>query len=528
MRSVFGRGERVAVLVEVAEEREAAVLEASSSRPRSRGEAGDEVVDELRDRRCSADDDEAGRHADARLLPELEGLLVVAVERLERGLELRRQAERVELAALPRPFFGIFLPDVLPEVAEHRHLVAGDVVGDRDARQLHDAALDRVHEREVAHRPREERALGVARAAEEERRGREVDDAREAELAVHRLEAGDPEAGGLVVLLGLLPLVALEVLVVLVGRLLAVAVVRLVVEDEDVLHAHQVGHDALEHLAFGLERVELLAAALEQRAAALRELDPLAELEGVVVGDDDLRALDVVEHVGRDQLAACVVAVGVVRLEDAQAVLDREPGRDDEEAAREALALRAADGVDRLPGDEHRHDGRLAGAGGELQREAQQLRVGVVVRVREVLEEPLAALAGVRRDLGQPDGRLDRLDLAEERADALNWWCRQCWRSRAVSGVTCQWFGFGRLRHCVDERAELVDDRGRVVLLRLRRDARRPRRRRAPAGRLPRLRFFGLGIGVMNSARRRLSMICCVGWPCSSSSQCRAGTRRAS
>ena len=27
------------------------------------------------------------------------------------------------------------------------------------------------------------------------------------------------------------------------------------------------------------------------------------------------------------------------------------------------------------------------------------------------------------------------------------------------------------------------------------------------------LRFFGFGIGVMNSARRRVSMICCVGWP---------------
>ena len=33
------------------------------------------------------------------------------------------------------------------------------------------------------------------------------------------------------------------------------------------------------------------------------------------------------------------------------------------------------------------------------------------------------------------------------------------------------------------------------------------------------LRFRGLGIGVMNSARRRLSIICWVGWPCSSSSQ---------
>ena len=83
----------------------------------------------------------------------------------------------------------------------------------------------------------------------------------DAELAVHGLQAGDPEPGGLVVLLGLLLLVALQVLVVRFLRLFAVAVVRLVVEDEDVLHAHQLGHDPLEHLAFGLERVERLARA---------------------------------------------------------------------------------------------------------------------------------------------------------------------------------------------------------------------------------------------------------------------------
>ena len=119
---------------------------------------------------------------------------------------------------MPRPFLGMSLADVLPEVAEHRHLVAGDVVGHRHARQLDDAALDGVHEREVAHRPREQRALGVARAAQEEWRGRQVDDAGEAELAVDGFEAGNPEAGGLVVLLGLLLVVALQILVIVFAR----------------------------------------------------------------------------------------------------------------------------------------------------------------------------------------------------------------------------------------------------------------------------------------------------------------------
>ena len=36
-------------------------------------------------------------------------------------------------------------------------------------------------------------------------------------------------------------------------------------------------------------------------------------------------------------------------------------------------------------------------------------------------------------------------------------------------------------------------------------------------------RFFGFGIGVMNSTRRRLSRTRCVGWPSASSSQCRWG-----
>jgi hypothetical protein len=35
--------------------------------------------------------------------------------------------------------------------------------------------------------------------------------------------------------------------------------------------------------------------------------------------------------------------------------------------------------------------------------------------------------------------------------------------------------------------------------------------------------FFGFGIGVMNFATRRVSMICPVGWPSASSSQWRDG-----
>ena len=162
--------------------------------------------------------------------------------------------------------------------AEHRHLIAGDVFRHRDARQFDDAALDGVHEREVAHRPREQRALGIAGAAQEEWRRGQVDDAAEPELAVHRFEAGNPKARRLVVLFSASFLVAFQVLVVGFLRLLAVAVVRLVIDDEDVLHPHQVGHHALNHLAFGFLRVQFLAdASLKQLASALGKFDRARE-----------------------------------------------------------------------------------------------------------------------------------------------------------------------------------------------------------------------------------------------------------
>jgi hypothetical protein len=87
-------------------------------------------------------------------------------------------------------------------------------------------------------------------------------------------------------------------------------VVRLVVEDEDVLHRHQFRHDALEHLPVGLERVELGGAALEELPAAAGQVDPLAQVESVVVRDDDLRLAQLREYVRGDQLAALAIAVG--------------------------------------------------------------------------------------------------------------------------------------------------------------------------------------------------------------------------
>ena len=116
---------------------------------RSRPHVGDET------RRCSRRTSfevavllhttiEAGRHFDAGLAPLVEDLRVVAVERFEGGLQLDGNAQRVERRGLGTPPSRHLGADVLPQVAERGHLATGDVVRHRHARQLDDAALDRV------------------------------------------------------------------------------------------------------------------------------------------------------------------------------------------------------------------------------------------------------------------------------------------------------------------------------------------------------------------------------------------------
>ncbi len=75
-------------------------------------EASDPFVDELGRGGVVADHDEDRGHVDAGALPGLARLLIVAVEGMERRLELAGEdvGERVEGAGLPAPFFGIALP----------------------------------------------------------------------------------------------------------------------------------------------------------------------------------------------------------------------------------------------------------------------------------------------------------------------------------------------------------------------------------------------------------------------------------
>ena len=244
----------------------------------------------------------------------------------------------------------------------------------------------------------------------------QVDDLLEAQLALDDLKAGDPNARLFVFLFGLFPLVSLEKYLVFIRWLLAVAMMALVVEHEDVSHTHEIGRNPLDHLALSFLGVQIRASTFEQGSSAAGKLGTFAEHEGVKVGDDDLCLSEVGEHVGGYQLAAVVIAVGVVGLEHAQTVLDGYAGGDDKESASESLGVGPADGVDGLPGDDHCHDGGLAGAGCDLEGYAQQLRVGVPTGAGEAIEDAFAGRSQLGGNLGQPDDSLDGLDLAEERA----------------------------------------------------------------------------------------------------------------
>ena len=242
--------------------------------------------------------------------------------------------------------------------------------------------------------------------------------------------------------------------------------VGLIVDGQDVLHAHQVGHHALEHLAFGFGCNDFVAGtALEQLPPALGNIDALAQLEGVIVGDDDLGAAHVIEHIGRHQFPFLVVAVGVVRLQHAQPVLDGQAWCADQEAARELFAARATHRVDGLPGNQHGHYGGLARSCGQFEGQPHQLRVGVLVGGCEVVEQAFAVLcAGC--NLGQPDGRFSRFDLAEKGPNTAETVVppvleQPCRLRRNLPLVRIR-EGAPRV-HVV---AYLVDDRGRVVLLR--------------------------------------------------------------
>ena len=184
------------------------------------------------------------------------------------GPEHGGQVEGAELGGA-RGGLRQVLADMLPEIAVDDRIDADEVVAHRHARQLHDAALDRVHQAEIRHDPGEEIALGIARTAQEEGRGREVIDRAHAfrQLAVQRLDAVDPEPRGFLVLGRLLLVVAGQRALGVGANLVAVAVVGLVVDDVDAVVVEQLATGPLQHLGVRFRRLERLGIISLQEAS---------------------------------------------------------------------------------------------------------------------------------------------------------------------------------------------------------------------------------------------------------------------
>ena len=241
--------------------------------------------------------------------------------------------------------------------------------------------------------------------------------------------------------------------------------VRFVVKHEDVFDVHEIGHHPLNHLSLGFEGEQFLAAPSFQRGPrAFRYVDALAKFESVIVGDDDFRASYLVHHVAWHEVALGVIAFGIVRLQDAQAVFDGEAGGDDEEAVREPLAVLVSRGVDRLPSDQHGHDGRLSGPSGQFQGEPKQFGIGVVVGPYQMVEKSPARLR-FGSDLGHPDRGFDGLYLTEKGPYAAELVMPPVLEQAGRFRRDLPLVGVGPgppPRHLA---SNLIDERGRVVLL---------------------------------------------------------------
>ena len=88
-------------------------------------------------------------------------------------------------------------------------------------------------------------------------------------------------------------------------------------------------------------------------------------------------------------------------------------------------ALKASSGtpnsrINGLPDNYHGHDGCLAGTGRQLQGQACNFRISIIVSVGQIFQETFAELSSVGSNFGQPDYRFDRLYLTEQWVDALD------------------------------------------------------------------------------------------------------------
>ena len=348
------------------------------------------------------------------------------VQGIERSLKLDREFQRVERGILA--FFRHILADVLPEFPEHRHFIAGNIIGHRNTGQFDDAALDGIHEGKVAHGPWEQRTFHITGTAQEKRGCGKVEHAQDTDFFLEDFQTGNPETGCLAVVVGFFPgfrlFRAFESLKLFVQDFLRVlflpvAVMRFIIDDHDGLEVHQFRHDTLEHLSFGLKSHQFgVAPTLERCTGSLGKLNFFSEFECVIIGDDNAGLLKVLKHIGRHKFPAGIIRIGVVGFENPQSVTDGDARRDNEKTLGESFSERISDGIQCLPCNEHGHDGGFSCTGGQFQGETREPGIGFFTTFLQVLQIFFLGLFVLRSHFGEPDGRFHSFYLAEERADA--------------------------------------------------------------------------------------------------------------
>jgi len=389
----------------------------------------------------------------------------VSIKGFQGGFQLRRKFLRVQSGSFTPSFFGHIFADVLPKVAKHRHVVAGNIVRHRHARQFDNATLDGIHQRKVAHCPGEKRAFGITGTAQEERCGGQIDNLDCPDLAFHAFKAVNPETRSLIIAFGFFLVISLEVFVFFTIGFFSIAVVRFVIDDQNILHAHQTRHHTLKHLALCFQRLNFFAAfSLKQQTPTLGKLNTVSQLEGVIVGDDDFGAFQFAQHVIRDQFPVFIIAVGIVGLEHTQTVFDRNSRRDHQKTTCVLLASRMSHGIDGLPGNEHGHDGCLPCPRCKFQGQTRQIGIGVMVGVFQMSQKIFSRFF-IGGHLGKPDDRFNGFNLAKERPVGTEFVFPPVLKQPGGFRRHFPVSGIGKRAPFVHMRPQIVNKRRRIILL---------------------------------------------------------------
>ncbi len=337
VRLLFGLGQHPGVDVE----RPRRVAQRVDHRPAA-------VEHELHPRRrlrAVADGDHDRRRGQARRGP-LVALLLPVVAQQVVGVA-HQVGQRLFRRGLAVQVVGHFR--VAVEVVEARAVGAGvgqGVIADDHPRRLDQPRLDGVGQAEVADDPAEQRFLGAALAAGGERRGREVVGGQDAPRPVQPVETADPFGGLLDLRFGHARQPPL-------GRD-APGVVGLVVDDQQ---AGGTGHVAPARR--GRRPSSLFEAALVHAALAGHLLVRLPLQVVAVLHQHLALPQPVPQPVGHDaELFVVVARPG--QVQHFQPAAHCQAGGHDQHVLRVAPVLGIGDLVEHLPGDQHRHDDRLA------------------------------------------------------------------------------------------------------------------------------------------------------------------------